>query len=90
MGMTSSRIYLITGDINSGKISFCSNFLRMLPKSAQQKWRIRGILSFPLIHQDEKQGILAVDLESGKKINPNRAVLEFLYIPIPPLKNFRL
>ena len=64
--MTSSRIYLITGDNNSGKTSFCSYFLRMLPKSAQQKWRIRGILSPPLIHQDEKQGILAVDLKSGE------------------------
>ena len=66
MGMTPSRIYLITGDINSGKTSFCSTFLRMLPMSAQQKWRIRGILSPPLIHQDEKHGILAVDLESGE------------------------
>lgn len=64
--MTSNRIYLITGDSNSGKTSFCSNFLRMLPKSAHQKWRIRGILSPPLIHQDEKQGILAIDLDSGE------------------------
>ena len=64
--MTSSRIYLITGDINSGKTSFCSNFLRMLPETAQQRWRIRGILSPPLIQRDEKQGILAVDLESGE------------------------
>jgi nucleoside-triphosphatase THEP1 len=66
MGMTSSRIYLITGDNNSGKTSFCSYFLSMLPKPTQQKWRIHGILSPPLIHQDEKQGILAVDLESGE------------------------
>ena len=64
--MTSNRIYLITGSNDSGKTSFCSHFLRMLPKSAQQKWRIRGILSPPLIHQDEKRGILAIDLESGE------------------------
>ncbi len=65
--MTSSHIYIITGRTNSGKTSFCSNFLGMVPKFAQQKWRIRGILSLSIIHQDEKQGILALDLDSGER-----------------------
>lgn len=64
--MTSSHIYIITGETNSGKTSFCSNFLRMVQKFAQQKWRIRGILSPSIMPQDEKQGILALDLESGE------------------------
>jgi nucleoside-triphosphatase THEP1 len=67
MDMAWGRILLVSGQSGCGKTAFCTRFLHGLPETIRNSWRIRGILSPPLMRGGERCGIIAVNLETNER-----------------------
>lgn len=65
--MSRGNTFLISGRSGCGKTTFCTHFLEGLPETICSSWRIRGILSPPLMRGGERCGILAVNLETNER-----------------------
>jgi nucleoside-triphosphatase THEP1 len=60
--MPESRILIVTGEIGSGKSTFC---MLVIDQARQAGLRVTGLLSPAVFEEDEKTGIQVVDLGRG-------------------------
>jgi nucleoside-triphosphatase THEP1 len=65
--MARGKIFLVSGPSGCGKTSFCNHFLEALHEAPMNPRCIRGILSLPLMQENDRCGILAMDLRSGER-----------------------
>jgi len=64
MGITTSRLWMVTGPRDAGKTKFCQI---VSEKAHKEGWDIAGLLSPGIFDQGKKTGILAKDLRTGKE-----------------------
>ena len=60
-------LYIVSGNVGSGKTTFCTTVLDSLPKPLKDSWIVTGILSPGVFEGQEKIAIDALDIASAER-----------------------